>query len=58
MHTIEKINKIIYIDKHDSDYMKKYEKAVASAYPKKTRGTNIYGVMKNSECYHITLDEE
>lgn len=59
MHTIEKINKIIYIDKHDYDYMKKYEKDdVASMYPKKTRGINIHGVMKNSECYHITLDEE
>ena len=58
MHTITEVEKTIYLNKKDYDYMMRYPEKVHDGYPKKTRGINVDGVMKNSKCYHVVLDEE
>ena len=58
MHTITEVEKTIYLNKKDYDYMVRYPEKVRDGYPKKTRGINVDGVMKNSKCYHVVLDEE
>lgn len=58
MHTITEIEKTIYLNKPDYDHMIRYPEKVRDGYPKKTRGINVDGVMKNSKCYHVVLDEE
>lgn len=58
MHTITEIKKTIYLNKRDYNYMMRYPENVCKDYPKKTRGINVDGVMKNSKCYHVVLDEE
>ena len=58
MHTITEVEKTIYLNKKDYDYMMRYPEKVRDGYPKKTRGINVDGVMKNSKCYHVVLDEE
>jgi hypothetical protein len=58
MHTITEVEKTIYLNKPDYDHMMRYPESVRDGYPKKTRGINIDGVMKNSKCYHVVLDEE
>lgn len=58
MHTITEVEKTIYLNKKDYDYMMRYPEKVRDGYPKKTRGINVDGVMKNTKCYHVVLDEE
>ena len=58
MHTITEIEKTIYLNKPDYDYMMRYPEIARGGYPKKTRGINVKGVMKNTKCYHVVLDEE
>lgn len=58
MHTITEVEKTIYLNKKDYDHMMRYPEKVRDGYPKKTRGINVDGVMKNSKCYHVVLDEE
>lgn len=58
MHTITEIEKTIYLNKPDYDHMIRYPEKVRDGYPKKTRGINVEGVMKNTKCYHVVLDEE
>jgi hypothetical protein len=58
MHTITEIKKTIYLNKPSYDHMMRYPENVCGGYPKKTRGINIEGVMKNTKCYHVVLDEE
>lgn len=58
MHAITEIEKTIYLNKPDYNHMMRYPEKVRDGYPKKTRGINIEGVMKNTKCYHIVLDEE
>ena len=58
MHTITEIEKTIYLNKPDYDHMMRYPEIARGGYPKKTRGINVKGVMKNTKCYHVVLDEE
>lgn len=58
MHTITEVEKTIYLNKKDYDYMMRYPEKIRDGYPKKTRGINVDGVMKNTKCYHVVLDEE
>ena len=58
MHTITEIEKTIYLNKPDYDHMMRYPEIARGGYPKKTRGVNVKGVMKNTKCYHVVLDEE
>ena len=58
MHTITEVEKTIYLNKPDYDHMMRYPEKVRDGYPKKTRGINVAGVMKNTKCYHVILDEE
>lgn len=60
MYKVEIIKKPIFINKPDFDsYINRTDKEKCLiGFPKKTRGTCLKGVMKNSKCYHITLDEE
>ena len=58
MHTITEIEKTIYLNKPDYDHMMRYPEIVRGGYHKKTRGINVKGVMKNTKCYHVVLDEE
>lgn len=58
MYTITEVEKTIYLNKPDYNHMMRYPEKVRDGYPKKTRGINVDGVMKNSKCYHVVLDEE
>ena len=58
MHTITEIEKTIYLNKPDYDHMMRYPEIARGGYPKKTRGINVKGVMKNTKCYHVVLAEE
>lgn len=58
MHTITEIEKTIYLNKPDYDHMTRYPAIIYAAFPRKTRGINVKGVMKNTKCYHVVLDEE
>lgn len=58
MHTITETKKTIYLNKLDYEDMMRYPENVRAALPKKTRGINVKGVMKNTKCYHVVLDEE